>query len=285
MAERPMKRDMKGYYAALQVPVTASSDQIKHAFRQKALLVHPDHNQSEDAKVAFQHLNEAYRVLMDAQARAAYDAGTLERSQPAPSRAAGPQQPAAARAPGRTPLLEPIACSRCGVVTVQPRYVVFWRAVSYGLGTLRSPVQGVFCRRCADASGLRASGLTWLLGWWGLPLGPVWTFVILKRNMLGGEQPRDVNAGLLRHQARYFMSVGNPVLARAALDQGLKLAESPDLHLKLRKLEAMIGPGGREKLVDRWRPAASYAFYLHLLPMVAAAAGLAFLLGRKIGWW
>ncbi len=286
MVDRPLRRDQKGYYAALEVPVTASSEQIKHAFRQKALLVHPDHNPGEDAKAAFQHLNEAYRVLMDAQARATYDAGTAERPPPAPPRSAGPPHSVPSnRGAGRTAVLEPIACSRCGVVTVQPRYVVFWRAVSYGLGTLRSPIQGVFCRRCADGRGLQASGLTWLLGWWGLPLGPVWTFVILKRNMLGGEQPRDVNADLLRHQARYFMSIGNPVLARAALDQGLRLVQSPDLYLKLKKLEAQIGPGGREKLVDRWRPAASAAFYLHMVPAIALMAGLTFLLGRKTGWW
>ena len=282
MADRSAKRDQKGYYAALEVPVTASADQIKHAFRQKALQVHPDRNQSEDAKAVFQHLNEAYRVLMDPQARARYDAGTPDQPSVLTQGAAkaGP-----ARNGGRTPLLEPIACSCCGVVTVQPRYVVFWRAVSYVWGTTRSPVQGVFCRRCADGRALRASLVTWLLGWWGLPLGPLWTVAILRRNALGGEQPPDVNAGLLRHQARYFMSIGNPVLARAALDQGLKLVESPDLHAKLKKLEAMIGPGGRETLVDRWRPAASPAFYLHLVPVAALLAGLVALLARKAGWW
>ncbi|MEI6559350.1 MAG: J domain-containing protein [Rhodospirillaceae bacterium] len=268
-------RDHKGYYAALEVPVTASAEQIKLAFRQKALQVHPDRNQSEDAKAVFQHLNEAYRVLMDARARARYDASVPEGPAAGAPRGAG-------RAP---PQLEPIACSRCGAVTVQPRYVVFWRAISHGWGTSRVPVQGVFCRRCADGRALRASLVTWLLGWWGLPLGPVWTILILKRNMLGGEQPPDVNANLLRHQARYFMSVGNPVLARAALDQGLRLVESPDLHARLKKLEAMIGPGGRDRLVDRWRPAASAAFYLHLLPVVALLGGVALLAGRKAGWW
>lgn len=283
MADRSAKRDQKGYYAALEVPVTAPSDQIKQAFRQKALQVHPDRNQSEDAKAAFQHLNEAYRVLMDAQARARYDAGIPERPGAPSSGTTG--RPGAARNGSRSPQMEPIACSRCGGVTVQPRYVVFWRAVSYGWGTTRSPVQGVFCRRCADGCGLRASLVTWLFGWWGLPLGPVWTVAILRRNMLGGEQPPDVNAGLLRHQARYFMSIGNPVLARAALEQGLKLVESPDLHAKLKKLEAMIGPGGREVLVDRWRPAASPAFYLHLVPVAAVVVGLALLAARKAGWW
>ena len=278
MADRSAKRDHKGYYAALEVPVTASSDQIKRAFRQKALLVHPDRNQSEDAKAEFQHLNEGYRVLMDAQARARYDAGV-------PGRPAASAAPANGRTAARPPSMEPIACSRCGGVTAQPRYVVFWRAVSYGWGTTRSAVQGVFCRRCADGCGLRASLFTWVFGWWGLPLGPVWTVAILRRNALGGEQPPDVNAGLLRHQARYFMSIGNPVLARAALDQGLSLVESPDLHAKLKKLEAMIGPGGREKLVDRWRPMASAAFYLHLLPVAAVLVGLAALFGRKAGWW
>ena len=275
MAGRSAKRDHKGYYAALEVPVTASGEEIKRAFRQKALVVHPDHNQSEDAKAAFQHLSEAYRVLMDAQARARYDTSAPERPTPAPG----------GQGAGRTPLVEPVACSHCGCVTVQPRYVVFWRAVSYGWGTTRTAIQGVFCRRCADGRALRASLFTWLFGWWGLPLGPIWTLSILRRNALGGEQPADVNAGLLRHQARYFLSIGNPVLARAALDQGLKLAESPDLYARLKKLEVMIGPGGRETLIDRWRPTASPAFWLHLLPVALVLAGGAALFGRHAGWW
>ena len=168
MAGWSAKRDHKGYYAALEVPVTASSEEIKRAFRQKALLVHPDRNPGEDAKAAFQHLGEAYRVLMDAQARARYDTSTPDRPDPvrAPS----------GRSAGRGPLMEPISCSHCGGITVQPRYVVFWRAVSYGWGTTRTAIQGVFCRRCADGRALRASLFTWVFGWWGLPLGPVWTW-------------------------------------------------------------------------------------------------------------
>ncbi len=103
--------------------------------------------------------------------------------------------------------------------------------------------------------------------------------------MLGGEQPPDVNAGLLRHQARYFMSIGNLALARAALDQGLRLVESPDLRARLRKLEVQIGSSGREKLVDRWRPMASFAFYLHLLPVAATLAGLLMVLAWHSGRW
>ena len=273
MAERSAKRDHKGYYAALELPPTASADQIKLAFRQKALLVHPDRNQGEGATDAFQHLSEAYRVLMDPQARARYDSGL--------SRGEGAQTGSGARAPR----MEPVACSRCGAVTAQPRYVVFWRAISHGWGTTRTPIQGVFCRRCADRCGLTASAVTWLLGWWGLPLGPVWTMAVLHRNALGGEQPPDLNAGLLRQQARYFLAIGNPALARAALDQGLRLVESPDLHAKLKKLEASMGPGTRGKLVDRWRPGASPAIYLHLLPVAAVVLGVAALLARKAGWW
>ena len=288
MAERSAKQDHLGYYAALDVSVSASSDQIKRAFRQKALLVHPDRNQSEGAKASFQHLNEGYRVLMDAQARARYDAGadapmlSLRGAQSA-SAAASPS--ANARGAAKSSSMEPITCSRCGGVTAQPRYVVFWRAFSYGFATRRSPVQGVFCRKCADGCGLRASALTWLFGWWGVPLGPIWTIAILRRNMLGGEQPPDVNAGLLRHQARYFMSIGNLALARAALDQGLRLVESPDLRARLRKLEVQIGSSGREKLVDRWRPMASFAFYLHLLPVAATLAGLLMVLAWHSGRW
>jgi molecular chaperone DnaJ len=52
---------------------TASTDEIKSAFRQLARKYHPDVNKAPDAEERFKEINEAYSVLSDEQKRAAYD--------------------------------------------------------------------------------------------------------------------------------------------------------------------------------------------------------------------
>ncbi len=65
------KRD---YYDVLGVGKTASNDDMKKAYRKKAMEYHPDKNQgNKEAEKKFKELNEAYDVLKDEQKRAAYD--------------------------------------------------------------------------------------------------------------------------------------------------------------------------------------------------------------------
>lgn len=61
------KRD---YYEVLGVNKTASADEIKKAFRRKAVESHPDRG-GEEAK--FKEINEAYEVLKDSSKRQRYD--------------------------------------------------------------------------------------------------------------------------------------------------------------------------------------------------------------------
>ena len=196
-------KDSRGYYARLGVPETATAAEIKRAFRRRAKDVHPDHNTGADAKDAFQRLNEAYRLLSDPAARARYDAGPAVAVQP-PSRpgttASAAQAPRTRAAPSG---IEPILCCRCGTVTVQPRYATFRRVLSFVIVTRVQPIQGVFCRPCADRQGLMASAVTWLLGWWALPWGPVRTVQALWRNLLGGERPGDLAEG---HGGQRFLA-------------------------------------------------------------------------------
>lgn len=65
-------KDME-YYDVLGVASDATSGQIKKAYYISARKYHPDKNPSEEAKVKFQAIGEAYQVLSDEKLRKVYD--------------------------------------------------------------------------------------------------------------------------------------------------------------------------------------------------------------------
>ena len=65
----------KDYYDILGVERDATPEAIKKAYRRKAMKVHPDVNQTEDAAEKFKELGEAYEVLSDPNKRAVFDRG------------------------------------------------------------------------------------------------------------------------------------------------------------------------------------------------------------------
>jgi len=65
--------DKPDYYDLLGVSRQASANDIKRAYRKKALEYHPDRNKSADAETKFKQINQAYEVLSDAKKRDAYN--------------------------------------------------------------------------------------------------------------------------------------------------------------------------------------------------------------------
>lgn len=61
------------YYEVLGVSQNATADEIKKAFRKKALQFHPDKNKSPDAEEKFKQINEAYEILSDPEKRQMFD--------------------------------------------------------------------------------------------------------------------------------------------------------------------------------------------------------------------
>ena len=62
------------YYSILEIEKTATTEEIKKAYRKLAMKYHPDRNKGDkDSEEKFKKINEAYQVLSDEQKRKQYD--------------------------------------------------------------------------------------------------------------------------------------------------------------------------------------------------------------------
>src|ERR1700687_2764466 len=65
--------EFKDYYRVLDVPRTATADEIRKSYRRLARRFHPDVSKEPRAEERFKEVQEAYEVLKDPAKRAAYD--------------------------------------------------------------------------------------------------------------------------------------------------------------------------------------------------------------------
>ena len=65
-----VKRD---YYDVLGLSRSTTEEEVRKAFRKKAMEYHPDRNKNPDAEEKFKEVNEAYQVLIDPRKRTQYD--------------------------------------------------------------------------------------------------------------------------------------------------------------------------------------------------------------------
>lgn len=294
-------RDPKGYYVVLGIAEDADADAIKSAFRSRAKRLHPDFNPSPVAAKQFNRLHEAYATLSDPKKRRAYDrpwkreaaahffqerakaaaAAAAARPSEAPEKpkpraeTAAQAKPQASEYPAArgSDILIPMAC-RCGQITAQPRFVIY-DMVWGRLGRVhRRSLSGIYCRKCADKTALRASMVSWIAGWWSWPHGPRETVRALINNIRGGRKPADRNARLLIRQARAFQKRGDNELARSAAEQAKQFARNPVLQRQVADLLKQLGPGTGRVLKDRWsRP--GWVPMLQVMPLALIVGVLA----------
>ncbi len=288
--------DVKGYYQSLGAEPAFSPGALKRAYRERVKEAHPDTGGAKDG-AAFREITDAYEILGSKDRRADYDAlcrsigearsrrappsqETPKNTEPKPENAERGRSPksetqkGAAGAPpetdtdedARRDLPEPVRCKQCGTVSAQPRYVVFRRVIGMLWRSKERRIRGVYCRTCADQVALRASLVTWLLGWWSLPRGPIATVHALLRNMAGGETPADRNADILTQQSQAFAARGKPALASVLAMQAHGFRPDP-------ALVTLMGLGDGRKLKDRWQ-IGGLSFFLQALPIGLFAAWL-----------
>ncbi len=191
--------DSRGYYAALGLNPGASIEEIRIAYRRMAKDCHPDTSNVNDGGQRFRRITEAYRTLAEKSSKAAYDA---EVSSPEPELRESTEA-----------MPEPVRCEVCGKVTVQARRLVFWRVTSFIFATHKSPVQKIFCRACAAREQLKSTLWTSMLGWWGVPWGPIWSVVYGLSNAKGGAREVSVDESLMWQNTVAFAVKGEGSIA------------------------------------------------------------------------
>jgi len=219
-------------YTVLGVGRDASEDAIQAAYRKLARQWHPDVNSDGGAAARFAAVSQAYAILGHRERRETYNRSLRSNSVGAPP-----------------PIVtQPIRCTECGEITAQPRILVFRSTIGILVWNRVQKFEGVYCSRCARSSGLRASLITAVAGWWAAPLGPFIAAWCILSNAGGGLRRPKADRRLALVNAQAF-------LERKHLDLAYALA-----------CEALAGRDGvhgedartAHSIIDRSRPKSAY---------------------------
>ncbi|MGH9431953.1 MAG: DnaJ domain-containing protein [Terriglobia bacterium] len=224
---------MPDHYTLLGVARSATTKEIKVAYRRLVAQYHPDLNPDPGASGITATLNEAYAVLSDEGKRKAYDA---ELDLAISSRMAGAESShQAASAPAAQTY-----CQNCDRQDNTLRFSEFWSTLSFILVTRRRIVSGVWCEKCRVAESAKWSLLSGFGGWWGIPWGPIRTIQDLAVNSRGGRQPESRNAALLRSIGYELYGRGNYDEAFRALQQSLRFKPDAEANALLDHLQSRL---------------------------------------------
>lgn len=262
--------DARGYYAVLGLAPGAPITTVKTAFRRLAKECHPDRAHVCDGGARFREISEAYEVLSDEQLKSAYDSATDAPTSP-------PQQEEAAP----DPVIEPTCCQVCGKVTAQPRRLAFWRVTSFLLASWKSPVQKIYCQSCASREQWKSTIWTALLGWWGIPWGPIWSISHGVTNALGGTREPEVDEALMWRNAIAFTRSGQGSLA-VGLSNILRKSDDADLAHRSAELIRFFSDRGVDvstTLKEVWKRSVVQTIALLAILCAVPGAALALMFG------
>lgn len=263
---------MKDYYKVLGIGRDASAAQIKQAYRALVKACHPDLNPSPNAADWTRQLNEAHTALSDPETRLAHDLDLKLAESNTAKRAPGPGNRDQTRAtPGPPPKVEPdLRCEHCGRIDASLRLSATWRVFSFLTYSKKSPRVKILCGGCRVKESLAANVTTAVTGWWSL-WGFVWTLEALLKNSVGGDQPPDNNAALLRALGYQLYRAGCPREACKALRAALGLSPDPEAEKALNYLRSQVSPETPRRFWDRYKSLELHPLYYHV---PVGAAGL-----------
>ena len=78
--KRQKRANKRNAYDVLGIEPTATSEEIKAAYKAMVKKYHPDHNESKNAASQFRAVKKAYDILKDEEKKAEYDANILARA-------------------------------------------------------------------------------------------------------------------------------------------------------------------------------------------------------------
>jgi len=260
-----MQRDL---YTVLGVERDASERAIQAAFRKLARECHPDVNGDSDAAARFAAVSQAYAVIGNRERRQTYNRSLR------PDRVDMPPPV----------VTQPIRCTECGDITAQPRILMFRSTIGLVVWSRIQRIEGVYCSKCARRSGLNASLLTAITGWWAAPAGPFIAAWCIMANAAGGSRRPKADRRFALLNAQAFLERRNLDLAYALAREALggphgvvgpDAARAQSIIERSKPTDAYRRP---LTLKDPWRPDFIYIF-AHIILLLAVPVSV-----LAVGW-